>query len=67
MHTINFNLQFTVFKMNRICNLILLYVISVGTAPEFIKKLHPTEMGPLGGEMIFSVQVHGKPMPDVTW
>ncbi|XP_071120619.1 twitchin-like isoform X18 [Mytilus edulis] len=39
----------------------------VGTAPEFIKKLHPTEMGPLGGEMIFSVQIHGKPMPDVTW
>ena len=39
----------------------------VGSAPEFIKKLHPNEMGPLGGEVTFSVQIHGKPMPEVSW
>jgi hypothetical protein len=43
------------------------YFIAVGSAPEFIKKLHPNEMGPLGGETEFSVQIHGKPMPEISW
>ncbi|XP_021346443.1 twitchin-like isoform X8 [Mizuhopecten yessoensis] len=38
----------------------------VGSAAEFTKKLY-NEKAPLGGEVTFSVQTHGKPLPEVSW
>ncbi|XP_069132541.1 twitchin-like isoform X9 [Argopecten irradians] len=38
----------------------------VGSPAEFTKKLY-NEKAPLGGEVTFSIQTHGKPLPEVNW
>lgn len=45
---------------------ITLTLFTVGSGAEFTKKLY-NEKAPLGGEMTFSVQTHGKPLPEVSW
>ena len=41
-------------------------LLSVGTAPDFVKKLQNTR-GCLGGEAVFTIQYSAHPEPDVYW
>ena len=44
----------------------MIFVLSVGHAPDFIRKLHSVK-APIGGEAVFTVQSDGKPVPEVMW
>ena len=44
----------------------IIFYLSVGHAPDFIKKLHNAK-GAIGGEAVFTVQTDGKPVPEIIW
>ena len=64
------------FKVSISCILIILILffviwnvflfLTVGSAPEFIKKPADTK-APLGGEVSFTAEVHGNPFPTCQW